>query len=146
MLSSVITYPLLLLTLKYKLKSSRNSQEDMRLTIQIALSVGIEVIFFLMWELGPRYGALWIIVSMVSDLWYNNAVTLPYFIMNKKLHESFKLLLRCQNCNAEVSVLARKNPIFHTCSPTCHNGVKSIRRLHVLRGHRRVTAVIAHLR
>ncbi|KAE9416262.1 hypothetical protein Angca_000909, partial [Angiostrongylus cantonensis] len=100
MLSSIIAYLLILFVLKFKREFSRNMKEELILTLQVArpiltyddfyphrfrvaLSVGIEMMFFLLWEFHINEGAFLTVIAMVSNLSYYNAVTLPYFLMNK---------------------------------------------------------------
>ncbi|VDM56307.1 unnamed protein product [Angiostrongylus costaricensis] len=85
----------------------------MRLTSQVALSVGVEVLFFLLWEFCTVHGGLQVFIYNVSGLWYYNAVTLPYFMMNKKLHMELKRWTFGQRkCNTELTVIGPKHATY----------------------------------
>uniref|UniRef100_A0A0K0D7F3 G protein-coupled receptor n=1 Tax=Angiostrongylus cantonensis TaxID=6313 RepID=A0A0K0D7F3_ANGCA len=111
MLSSAIAYPVMLFFLKFKCKSSRNSKEEIRLTSQAALSVGVEVMFFALWELPLPTGVLDIVIASVSNPLYYNAFTLPYFVMNKSIHKQIsRIFLHRNNDNMHAALAGGHHP------------------------------------
>ncbi|KAE9412084.1 hypothetical protein Angca_001381 [Angiostrongylus cantonensis] len=114
--SNAIVYPTLLIFLRYKRTTSRSLNEEIRLTTQVTLSIGIETAFFIMWEFISASRTSKIVIFEISDLLYYNAVTLPYFLMNKGIHEQLKRLFCYRKRSTKVVVFQMRSYQWRTKS------------------------------